>query len=229
LGREKCRLVTIVTPTNKPKEMENIFNNYLRQEWENKELIIVLNRDDMEIEPWELRAKQYSNISVFHLPENITLGECLNFAVSKAKFGIIAKFDDDDYYSPYYITQAMAVFEEQQADIVGKSQLFTYFLNRKSLSIRNSINVIGGGTIMFRKRVFEKVQFPAKNFDEDSIFLKKAKRQGFKICRTNQYNYVYIRKDIHDHTWKVSEEQLQKASTEIMITDNFVSHVIQAP
>ncbi|WP_342433770.1 glycosyltransferase [Neobacillus sp. FSL H8-0543] len=222
-------MVTIITPTNKPKEMENIFNNFLLQEWESKELIIILNRDDMEIEPWEIKAKEYANISVFQLPERITLGECLNFAVSKATFDIIAKFDDDDYYSPYYIAQAMQIFEEEQADIVGKSQLFTYFLNRKSLSIRNSINVIGGGTIMFRKRVFEKVQFPAKNLDEDSIFLKKAKRQGFKICRTNQYNYVYIRKDIRDHTWKVSEEHLERVSSEIMITDNYVPHVNQAP
>lgn len=222
-------MVTIVTCTNKPGEMENIFNNYSRQDWENKELIIILNRDDLDIETWELSAKQYTNISVFQLPEVITLGKCLNFAVSKANYDIIAKFDDDDYYSPHYIPQAMKVFEEKQADIVGKSRLFTYLQMYKCLCIRKAFNRIGGGTIMFRKRVFEKVQFPAKNAGEDKTFLKNAKKRGFKICTTNPFNYVYIRKYYNHHTWKISAKRLRRRCSNKRITDDYIPHVTQAP
>ncbi|WP_286230701.1 glycosyltransferase [Neobacillus mesonae] len=222
-------MVSIVTCTNKPIQMENIFKNYLQQDWENKELIIILNRDDMEISTWKKKAEQYSKVSVFQLPAKVTLGQCLNFAVSKAKYDIIAKFDDDDYYSPYYIAQALQVFEEKQADIVGKSHLFTYFQMYKLLCIRKAINRIGGGTIMFRKRVFEKVQFPAKNSGEDGIFLKNARLRGFKLSTTNSFNYVYIRKASNYHTWKISRRRLRRMCFNKRITDNYILHVSKAP
>lgn len=222
-------MVSIVTCTKRPSQIDNIFKNYSHQDWMNKELIIILNRDDTEIETWEQKAKDYSNVSVFQLSEKVTLGECLNFAVSKTKYEIIAKFDDDDYYSPYYITQAMQIFNNTQANIVGKSLIYMYFLKSKRLFIRKAYNPICGATIMFHKRVFQRVQFPAKNTGEDLIFLKKAAKSGFNIQSTNPYNYVCIRSDITDHTWKISEQQLQKVSSEIMVTDNYIPHVIKAP
>ncbi|KAB2329369.1 glycosyltransferase [Cytobacillus depressus] len=182
-----------------------------------------------QISTWKKKAEQYSKVSVFQLPAKVTLGQCLNFAVSKAKYEIIAKFDDDDYYSPNYIAQAMQVFEEKQADIVGESKVFTYIQMDKRLCIRKTWNPIGGGTIMFRKRVFEKVQFPAKNSGEDNAFLKDAKKRGFKICTTNPYNYVYIRKGHNHHAWKVSGRKLRRNCSNIMITNDYIPHVSQAP
>ncbi|MBS4194938.1 glycosyltransferase [Lederbergia citri] len=222
-------MVSIVTCTNKPLLMDNIFKNYSRQDWDNKELIIILNRDDLEIKEWEQKANEYSDVSVFQLPEKVTLGQCLNFAVNQAKYDIIAKFDDDDYYSPYYLAQAMQVFQDKQADIVGKSKIFTYFPMNKTLCIRKAGMLIGGGTIIFKKRVFETVQFPAKNTGEDSNFLRNAKKNGFIIHSTNPYNYTYLRKDVNDHTWKVTEKKLLKKCSNLMKTDNYVPHVIQAP
>ncbi len=101
-----------------------------------KELIIILNKDDMDIEMWKERSKGNENVSIYQLPEEKTLGECLNFGIEKARYNIVAKFDDDDYYSPYYLTEAMQIFLTTDAQVVGKGKAFMYFEKEKLLTLQ---------------------------------------------------------------------------------------------
>ncbi|MBD1381824.1 glycosyltransferase [Metabacillus arenae] len=220
-------MISIVTCTNRHTQMDNVFHNFTHQDWEEKELIVVLNGDEMNIEEWRKKAEQFSNVNVYQLPSENTLGECLNYGVTKSNYDIIAKFDDDDYYSPYYVPQAMTVFQEKQADIVGKKKVFTYFQQNQKLGIRKqAILPIAGPTIMFRKKVFHQVQFPKRNIGEDKGFLQEAEKQ-FEIYTTNPYNYVYIRSTPKNHTWQVSNERLMKKCFNLKVTDDYISHTTQ--
>lgn len=220
-------MVSIVTCTNRNRNIENIFENYCRQKWDNKELILVLNDDQLKIKYWRRKAKQYPDVRVYQLPGKDPLGQCLNFAVKQAKYDIIAKFDDDDYYSPYYIPQAMKVFKEKQADVVGKKTFYNYFKNKHLLGLRDSSMPFGGGTIMFRKEVFQKVSFPLKNHAEDLTFLKECQEKQFKLCTTNPYNYVSVRDEISHHTWKKPNKKLIEESYDIIETKDYIPHITQ--
>ncbi|HET7579911.1 MAG TPA: glycosyltransferase family 2 protein [Bacillales bacterium] len=222
-------MVSIVTCTNRNRNIENIFENYCRQKWDNKELIVVLNDDQLKIKYWRRMAKRYPDVSVYQLPGKDPLGKCLNFAVKQAKYDIIAKFDDDDYYSPYYIPQAMKVFEEEEAEIVGKKVFYNYFKNKNLLGLRKSLIPVGGGTIMFRKEVFHKVQFPLKSHAEDQEFLKQCQKNRFNLCTTNPYNYVSVRDNISYHTWKKPNKKLIKDSYDMIKTKNYIPHITQEP
>lgn len=222
-------MVSIVTCTNRNGHMANVFHNYSHQEWVKKELIVVLNGDNMKLREWRRQAKQYSNVTVYQLPAEDSLGQCLNFAVDKAKYDIIAKFDDDDYYSPYYISQAMHVFKTKQADVVGKKKIFTYFQRCQKLGIRSAKMAIAGPTIMFRKKVHDQVRFPSRNVAEDSFFLRKAKKNQFKIYTTNPYNFVYIRSAKENHTWQLANKQLMKQCFDLKVTDNYIPCVTKLP
>ncbi len=70
--------------------------------------------------------------------KKISLGKCLNFAVDKSKYDIIAKFDDDDYYGPKYISDTIKAFESTDAKVVGKTTNFIYFVEKKNFSLTNS-------------------------------------------------------------------------------------------
>ncbi|RST76319.1 glycosyltransferase family 2 protein [Siminovitchia acidinfaciens] len=140
--------ISIVTSTIKPQFMDNIFENFDRQNWEDKELIIILNKDDMKIERWKMKAGEYKNVSIYQLPEEVTLGECLNYGTEKAKHGYVAKFDDDDYYGPEYISQAMEAFENTDAVLVGKRTTYTYFKKEKILTMDSGR--------FFRKSIYQK-------------------------------------------------------------------------
>ena len=69
---------------------------FLRQEYGNKELIII---DDGTDSIQDL-IPETSNIRYFRLDQKITLGAKLNLACDYAKGNMIANWDDDDWYSP---------------------------------------------------------------------------------------------------------------------------------
>ncbi|GAA3329493.1 hypothetical protein GCM10020331_077780 [Ectobacillus funiculus] len=74
----------------------------------------------MDINKWRKAAEPYKDVTIYQLPQHVTLGECYNFAIPKARYDYIAKMDDDDYYSPYYLSEAMKGFEVSGASVVGK-------------------------------------------------------------------------------------------------------------
>ncbi|HET7657195.1 MAG TPA: glycosyltransferase [Bacillales bacterium] len=222
-------MVSIITSTVRDQNIDNVFENFSRQKWCHKELIIILNGENMMIEQWQDRANQFTNVSLYQLPAHEPLGKCLNFAIHHAKHATIAKFDDDDYYSPYYIPQAMKAFKEEQADIVGKQVLYTYLKPKKILGLRKANQAIGGGTISFRKKVFDQVQFPLRNNSEDTQFLAMSRQKQFKIHSTDPYNYVSIRDYPMNHTWKQPIQAFLKKMYETVETDCFIPIVTREP
>jgi glycosyltransferase involved in cell wall biosynthesis len=223
-------MVSLIACTIRTNMMNNIFENFSRQKWKEKELIIILNNDKMEIEKWKEKALGYENVTVYQLPQKQTLGNCLNFGIEKAKYDIVAKFDDDDYYSPYYLTEAMEIFNNTNAQLVGKGKSFMYFERQKLLTIRRlgTENKAGksslkGGTLIFKKEIYPKIKFPSRTgAGTDSAFVGMCIRRKIKIHTTSRYNYVYIRKrNSGFHTFKLSNKRLKQKSQIIGRVKNY--------
>ncbi|MBU9713305.1 glycosyltransferase [Evansella tamaricis] len=220
-------MVSIITCTMRQHYMMEVFENYHRQNWEKKELIIILNSDTMDIRLWKERAEEYENVSIFHQPERISLWECINFGVERAKFDYIFKFDDDDYYSPFYIQEQMECFKEQQADIVGKKASYCYLERDNALLVRHwehedkFVDHIFGATIGMKKSVFSSVKFPDRNVGGDRLFLRRCHSKNMKIYASSRRNYMCVRtNDPNHHTWKSDEEQFYRKGDLIAYTDN---------
>lgn len=214
-GDEKRKGVSIITCTNKPGYMENIFANYRRQQYEDKELIIVLNNDRLDLGEWQDEAQKHMKVRVFQVSENEPLGTCLNFATDKAALNYIAKFDDDDYYAPSYLGDLMLAFTYSGAHIVGKGAHYVYFERTGTMALRNPGNEhqytqwVAGGTMLVRREVFDQVKFSCRQPGTDSQFLKDCHEKGFRIYSADRFNFVHIRKSTPDlHTWKDEERLL---------------------
>ncbi|MGG3888372.1 glycosyltransferase [Metabacillus fastidiosus] len=223
-------MVSVIVCTIRQNFLDNVFQNYESQTWPDKELIIILNKDDMDINIWRDKARNYQNVSVYQLPETSTLGECLNFGVEKSKYDYIAKFDDDDYYSPFYLSKSMEIFHDPDVSLTGKNFFYVYFENEKLLVEHKRHPRVSGGTIIFKKDIFKKVKFPERNKGEDAIFVRNCIENGFKFCPADKFNYVCIRKNNLDHhTWKITQETLmkKKKSKIIAYTDDFKQFVQQ--
>ncbi|MFF2479630.1 glycosyltransferase family 2 protein [Paenibacillus sp. NPDC058071] len=227
--------VTIITSTIRTKHMLDIFENYYRQEWRTKELIVIINENDIALLPYKELARQYANVRVFRVDERMNLGACLNYAVARARYHYIAKFDDDDYYSPHYLDEAMFLFSRKKADVIGKRSCYFFFPHRSVLLLRKTTvkpyrrcRRIAGATIMFHKRVFKKVSFSTKVVaGSDVRFVQDCLKKGFKVFTTSSYNFVaYRRENRKSHTWKVSEQKLlsSKGAT-IILTEDFKPYV----
>ncbi|OBZ13367.1 glycosyltransferase [Bacillus sp. FJAT-26390] len=209
--------VSIITSTIRPEHLHHIFRNYARQTWNKKELIIIVNKNNISLEPYKQKALQYQNVRIYRVDQAKNLGACLNYAASTAKYNYIAKFDDDDYYSPYYLAEAMQLFGNSKADVIGKRSCYFFFPHRSKLLLRKTsvppykpCRKIAGATIMFHKRVFQKVHFSRHvRQGTDVRFVRACLNKGFRIYTTSPYNFVaYRRPNNLSHTWKITDKQL---------------------
>jgi glycosyltransferase involved in cell wall biosynthesis len=207
--------VSIITCTNRRSFLNNLLQNYSRQRHPKKELIIVVNNDRIPLAPYQAWARKLRNVSVFRVPAKYSLGSCLNYAVSKTRYGYIAKFDDDDYYAPYYVTECLLAFRRTNADIIGKRAHYMYLRGSKTLILRfphdenRPVTRLPGATLVMKRSVANKVRFPDRNVGEDDLFCYRSKRKGYKIYSAGKHNFLAIRrKNSANHTWIISDKEL---------------------
>jgi len=211
----KERGVSIIISTNKLEYMDNIFANYDRQEYEDKELIIILNNDRLNLGEWREKVKSHPDVTVYQIDEKETLGVCLNYGIEKAKFNYISKFDDDNYYGPAFLEDLMNAFEYTDADIVGKCAGYIYFENGDILALYGEArehcytHFVLGSAIIIKREVFDRVPWPTDRiWGSDTEFLRQSVKNGFKIYSADRFNYVYVRRSSQEnHTWKVKDEE----------------------
>ncbi|MBT2689117.1 glycosyltransferase family 2 protein [Bacillus sp. ISL-47] len=222
-------MVSIICCSMRQEFIENVFRNYESQICPQKELIVILNNDQIDIEKWRLRAKQTENVSIFQVHSDRTLGECLNLGIGKARYNTIAKFDDDDYYAPAYLVNSIHALERSKADIIGKRTIFMYFENEKVLAVhkpgKENIFVkqgIKGATLVFKKEVWEHTRFPALNLGEDTFFLSECAKKQCKIFSGDKYHYVCLRfSQPGHHTWNIGNHILLRKSSMVCETEDF--------
>jgi len=221
--------VSIITCTNRPEFAKNVYENFHRQIYENKELIVILCNCDMDIDLWHKEFKSHDNVQIYKL-SNISLGNSLNFGVSVAKHDIVAKFDDDDYYGPMYLQEAIWALEAGEQEVVGKGSTYVYFMASKTLAIRTPklektfVNFVNGSTLVVRKSVFDRVKFRDISIAEDVHFCNDCIRNDIRIYSTSKFNHVYIRHaDKSKHTWRIKDRELMKRHCKFLCqTDNYI-------
>ncbi|WP_408010742.1 glycosyltransferase [Pseudalkalibacillus sp. A8] len=234
-------MISVITCTNKEDCLPTILENYKRQTWKDKELIIVLNKDSLSLSEWKKQIADDPTIKVFQIDEDTTLGECLNAAVVESRYEFIAKFDDDDYYTEDYLTRSMETLEKSKARVVGKTTIYMYFEEDRTLHVFNPYKfareedrktekqfnpkVLMGGTLLFEKSVNAIIPFQACNTGEDSKFCEDCIGHGIPIYSGTKDNYVYIRKSMDAHTWQIENKKLKKFCTPIIETEDFRSYV----
>lgn len=232
--REKCSKtaqpnVSIVVTTNKLKYSDNIFDNYERLSYPNKELIIILNNNDMNMEEYKIKAEKYKDVRVFQLDEEYSLGECLNHGIEHSRYSFISKMDDDDYYGANYFTDIMNAFKYTEAQVVGKAARFIYYEATNVLTMDNTYyenkyvpSSLTAATITAKKEVFKRIKFKKLKCGEGTVFLQECAALGVRMYATDKYNYVYIRHaDLDSHTFKIPNEELIKTGTIILKTTDF--------
>lgn len=207
--------ISVITPTCKIECIDNLIRNYSLQKFKNKELIVVINNDNIPVDLINKYRRYVHGIKVFVVSQQESLGACLNFAVEKCKYSYIAKFDDDDYYGPSYLDEVAMAFNNQQCDVVGKIEIFYYFIDQKKLikqtrNMENSfVHRVAGATLSFRKEIYEQIKFKDINRSEDTNFISECKKHNLKIYSTSRNNYMAIRYDeLSRHSWVVTSQQL---------------------
>ncbi|WP_010630786.1 glycosyltransferase [Sporolactobacillus vineae] len=241
-------MISVIVSTFRPRFINNIIENFSRQTLEEKELILILNSNSIDVSPIKKKiASCRIRASIHSIPSKISLGECLNHGVRSANYPVIAKFDDDDYYGKYYLEEAQHSLAESGAEIAGKRSFFIYFKNTQELRLfnpyhehewvpsRNNLYAykntyfFSGGTLIIKKKIAEAYPFPDLNRGEDSRFQQNCFLNGIRMYATSRMNYVYLRyPGIHNGPSDHQDLLLKRKSDFVARTVTFRRYVNQS-
>lgn len=194
-------------------------------------MILIVNKDKADLKAIRRIASAHRHVRVYSVPERISLGQCLNCGISRARHPLIAKFDHDDYYSPYYLREQVKTLASKGSSVIGKHACLVYLEGSKRLVVRSPeeqhkfVDFVQGGTILFRRSVLKHARFDDISLGEDVRFLRKCTKRGCTVYASSPYNYVYIRrKNKSTHTWKVNDRYYLAKSLPVAVTDNYAAY-----
>jgi len=191
---------------NRFKAFKISVDNYIKQTYNNKELIIINSgNDDYTKKITEFLTSIDSdtyNITLLTYAPN-SLGALRNLGIDNTKGEYIIIFDDDDIHHPERI--------EKQINICLKSNVDGTLLRNFTAVIKNKwfgkkrykCTMLPGleGTLLFKK---SDIRYPDKNQGEDTDFIKELKEAGVVIAIIDEtydlYEYNFYGKNTVSRT-----------------------------
>ena len=129
--------VDVICVSNRPHQVEHVFANFERQTNVDASLVFVTNADGFDLDGLRSRIEAVPGARLLVLPSDLTLGECMNEAISGCTGTHWAKFDDDDLYGTHYLEDQMIAIGYSGAAVVGKRTFHAYVESANSTVVRN--------------------------------------------------------------------------------------------
>jgi glycosyltransferase involved in cell wall biosynthesis len=203
-------LVTIITPTHgRARFLPLIYSCVQSQNWPNIEWLV---DDDSPAPSGFMQNLSDPRVHYFHDPHRRSVGAKRNALVARARGDFIAHFDDDDYYSPRYLSHLIAALTKKDVDFVKLSGFFLYSWLYHQLAYwdlmittgfhfiwsadpeegvvltpQNNKNFVGnylgyGFSYLYKREVGERIKFPDVSWNEDGPFIALAAERGTLFC-----------------------------------------------
>jgi hypothetical protein len=151
-------------------------------------------------------------VEVFDLPSTRELGWCLNRVIEGSSAAVLAKIDDDDYYGPGYLVDAVQALDYANAAIVGRICSFTHLEGQGKTVLRrlgdeemHYDGTLIGATMVFRRSAWEQAPFPHKTLAEDVSFQRAVRTSGGQVYVASRWDFVYRRR-VNGNTWRAPDE-----------------------
>jgi len=127
-----------------------------------------------------VEAQTYDNIEwIVITGDEATIGEKRNKACEMAQGQYIVNFDDDDYYAPSYIGDALAHLISNNLDVTGlRTAYFTNLATAQAWEYEykgRQPYVLGSG-MLYKRSAWERNKYPHKSIGEDTDFVTNAGR-----------------------------------------------------
>ncbi len=172
--------------------------SFLNQDYPNRELIIV----DDGAEPVEELTDGVPRVHYIRLSGRASIGAKRNLACQRAQGGIIAHWDDDDWYSPDRLRYQAVPILTGQADLTGLENAFVmqlpdgdFWTTQPDLHRKMFVGDVHGGTLVYRRELLDHgIRYPEISLGEDAWLLQRAVRAGKRLIRlSNPGVFVYVR------------------------------------
>ncbi|WP_326962035.1 MULTISPECIES: glycosyltransferase family protein [unclassified Arthrobacter] len=223
--------VSVLLPTFRPGNIENIFRTLAAQSGVAVELVLLTHG-------WRLTPDRLAELStefgirsvvLMEASREVSLGECLNRCVAASTGLVLTKMDDDDHYGPHYLSDQLYALSYSGADVVGKQAHYMHLETSNAAILRFAAkehrftDFVMGPTIMGRREVFTGQPFEHLSTGEDTSFLRAVHAAGRTIYSSDRFNYFQVRTGA-GHTWQVDDAELL-ASGDVKFYGKLNDHV----
>lgn len=217
---EQRQLVSAILVSNRPELVHDQIRVLCDQSYPDVEILVTLHGESLTDEIREAvdRASDTHRIVTAVLPGSLSLGQCLNETIESSSGDLLAKIDDDDFYGPAYVEDAVHAFDYSKADVVGKATQFTYMaeadetiLRRPGQEDRVMNGSPTGASMLTTRRTWAEVRFPHRPRFVDSVFVRGARSIGATVYASSRWEFCYVR-NASGHTWEASTDALLAGS-----------------
>jgi hypothetical protein len=201
--------VSVVLSTNRPEFIEHALNQVKAQTYPETELVLVLHGDTFKQTNQQLEETYRGPLTTIRVSDKALYGEALNRGVAASTGRLIAKMDDDDWYSPHHLWDLVHAMDYSGADLVGKAAEFVY-LEELDITIRRMVEgsetygnrSIAGGTFLIKRTTLDTIggwrRIPRH---VDQALLDDLEALRIPWYRTFGHGYVLNRRS-QGHTWE---------------------------
>jgi glycosyltransferase involved in cell wall biosynthesis len=190
---------------------------FLRQDYANKELIIIDDGSDpvADLIPVDRRVKY------IYRKEKSSLGAKRNAAIEQSNSEIILHWDDDDWHARHRIQYQVRQLLEHKADICGIHKVIYFDLRSKrpylyEYPLRKRM-WLAGGSLCYRKSFWAKNKFEDINVGEDTRFVWKHPLSNALLLSDFKFYVAMVhprntsKKSLQPPYWKKwAEEEIRK-------------------
>src|SRR3954469_457084 len=177
----------ILATRDRPEFCVQALRCYDAQDYRRREIVVV----DDGVTPVETLCTGIPNLVYIRSREPVPTGEKLNIGIAASRGDVLQKIDDDDFYGPQFLSTAARHLAANRADdalvawccfavlIVGEPML--YFSGH---------GWHAGGTLCFRRSLWNRCGFRAVFASEDSWFIRDHRPSITRVCAPDQYLVV---------------------------------------
>jgi len=233
-GWEPYPPVTVFVPTFRAEFLGRCLENYRKQTYPNRELILALHSDAPPRGEIDAIRANNGDVRVVCMPREETVGGLMNLAIHHASGVYCVKMDDDDYYGENYVMDMILAQRALELDIFGKPPAFTYFeasdqtCLRKSVSGKENCLVdakslisknfrITGSTHSGKTEFLRTVMFcDHARGSADTALYERCEKQEIVCATLDVFNTAAFRSaDQSKHTWRQDDKQLLRGATSV--------------
>jgi hypothetical protein len=193
-----CLMVALPVPA-RVAGLKRSVDDFLRQSYLNKELIIVLDRGDAATQrsiAAYIAELQRPEIRLIAMPGLPTLGALRNHSVAQAHGAYFCQWDDDDRHHPHRLASQLQALRESGKRALCLEEVMQFFPHDGSLfclNFRATEAKCHPGTLFAEKAV--EIRYPevTEQPDEDAVALKQLAQQGgYSVLPSVPHLYVYV-------------------------------------
>jgi glycosyltransferase involved in cell wall biosynthesis len=175
----------ILATKDRPAFARQALRCFQRQTYPATELIVV---DDGQEKVEEIFRDQ-PGVRYLRLEEPASLGRKLNLGIAQAAGDILQKLDDDDFYHPDFLHRAVSALGPSSRSVVAWGCFLVLLRGEERLRFSGP-GWAAGGTLCFRRALWQQTPFHDTSVGEDWFFLAEAQAQLSRVLEPELYILV---------------------------------------